>query len=184
MKRGLQLQQLILDLTQAKRELYQLMFDEEYPHGPGGPCSETQIAKAESAIGISLPPSYRSFLELSNGWSYFSGSANLLSAEDFGSAWVEARMNRLRFLFKEIGNVPAFLERAIPVMAGTKDPGFLILDGTNIGRDGEMELILLDLTEEEERFKDFSSFLVYDLDLTKSLIEDEKNGIDEDEEDE
>lgn len=35
------------------------------------PASESEILRAEARLGLKLPPSYRSFLSVSNGWSPF-----------------------------------------------------------------------------------------------------------------
>lgn len=46
------------------------------------PASETEILRTERRLGITLPPSYRSFLSISNGWCPFDDLVErLLSAE-------------------------------------------------------------------------------------------------------
>src|ERR1700730_9134301 len=48
----------------------------------GPPASETQLARLEERLSRRLPPSYRSFLLLHNGWRMFSGTMDLLTIEE------------------------------------------------------------------------------------------------------
>jgi len=48
----------------------------------GPPASEEQIARIEQQIGKPLPPSYRAFLSLFNGWRMVDGETDLLSVEE------------------------------------------------------------------------------------------------------
>lgn len=49
--------------------------------GPRRPATEEAIASAEARTGASLPPSYRTFLRLSNGWCGFLGDDELFPIE-------------------------------------------------------------------------------------------------------
>ena len=172
------LQKLIDDLAAAKRELDGLMFDEEYPHELGEPCTPEQITKLEGILGKALPPSYHAFLELHNGWRNFNGGAKLLAVEDQTSSWVEKRKEDLDELFYEDeDNENPFNNGAIPILLGEDESDYLILDPNSLHQDGEMIFIAYDYTEEEERFTDFSSFLQQQLDLHLEMIEDEKRGV-------
>jgi hypothetical protein len=57
----------------------------------------------------------------------------------------------------------------------------MILDPRKVRKDGEMDFVEYDLTEEQNRFKDFVSFLRSKLESTRRLIEKEKKGATEDE---
>ena len=49
------------------------------------PATESQIAQAEKRLGVRLPPSYRAFLKVSNGWNYpNSFVVRLASTEQIG----------------------------------------------------------------------------------------------------
>jgi len=172
-----QLQKLIDDLAEAMRQRDRLLFDEEYPHELGKPSSPKQIATLERILGKPMPPSYRAFLELHNGWNKFDGGAKLLAVEDQGSAWVKKRLEDLDTLFyeEEEGENP-FKEGAIPVLLGEDELNFLVLDPRTVRQNGEMDFIQFDLTEEEERFKDFTSFLEHKLNLTREIIDDQMKG--------
>jgi hypothetical protein len=48
------------------------------------PASEDMIVAAENRLGIRLPPTYRNFLLVSNGWSTISYSVDLLKVDEIG----------------------------------------------------------------------------------------------------
>ncbi len=175
------LNKLIAELAEAKRELDRLTLDEENVPELGKPCSARQIATLEGILGKPLPPSYRSFLELHNGWKSFDGDAKLLAVEDHGSGWVKERVKGLGFLFQEFESEDPFKEGAIPVLLGKKERNFLVLDPRTVRPNGEMDFVSYDLTEEEDRYKSFTSFLQDALKLTRELVKDEKEGTAEDE---
>lgn len=183
MKGQHELQQLIQDLAEAKREYDRLVFDEEDEHELGPPASAKQLAKLESIIGKFLPPSYRSFLELHNGWCDFAGGAKLLEIDDQGSAWVEKRLKELGELLFEENSKNPFLNGAIPILLGKDENSFLVLDPNKVQKNGEMDFVMYDYGIEERRFSDFTSFLRNDLKLMQRLIENEKHGISDESED-
>jgi SMI1 / KNR4 family (SUKH-1) len=176
MAKHAQLQQLIGDLAEAQRTRDRLVFDEEYPHELGTPSSPQQLATFERILGKPLPPSYRAFLELHNGWNKFSGGAKLLGSEDHGSAWVKKRLDDLDTLFYEEEGGNPFAEGAVPVMLGEDERNYLVLDPRTVRPDGEMDFVQFDLTREERRFKDFTSYLQYRLNLMREIIDDQLHG--------
>ncbi len=171
-----QLQALIGDLVASFRERDRLLFDEEYPHELGKPSSDKQLAKLELLLGKPLPPSYRAFLELHNGWSKFVGAAKLLSVEDQESAWVKKRIDDLDTLFYEEEGENPFAVGTIPVLLGEDEQSFLVLDPREVRENGEMDFVQFDLTEEERRFGDFTSFLQHKLKIMREIIHDQKFG--------
>ena len=54
--------------VEARSKFYAADEDIEDKQQLGPPASEEQIAKLEQKIGIALPPSYRAFLTIHNGW--------------------------------------------------------------------------------------------------------------------
>lgn len=182
MEKIAKLKKLIDNLASALCERDRLIFDEEYPHALGKPCSLKQIESLESILGKPLPPSYRIFMELHNGWSKFIGDAKLLAVEDHGSDWVKERLLALATLFADFGENP-FEEGAIPVLLGNTAKEFLIVDPRTVRENGEMDFVSFDICHEEDRFKDFTSFLQENLDILYQMIEDEKQGILDEEED-
>jgi hypothetical protein len=73
----------VADYNIAAYEIYPDISDEilqsEWLGFPG--ASEQQIIEAEDRLGIELPPSYRAFLRVSNGWNEYSFSISLRSVE-------------------------------------------------------------------------------------------------------
>jgi SMI1 / KNR4 family (SUKH-1) len=180
------LQKLIHELIEAKREYYRLAFDREPRMKLGAPCSPEQLARLAAILGKPLPPSYRAFLELHNGWDGFDGDTKLLAVEDHEQAWVKNRVKTLSSLLEEYADENPFKEGAMPVLLGEDERAFTVLDPRKVRKNGEMDFVTFDLMQEQDRFKDFISFLEDDLVVTQELIEDEKKGTpdEEDEEDE
>ncbi|MGF9759338.1 SMI1/KNR4 family protein [Microvirga sp. 0TCS3.31] len=170
------LPQLIWQLAEALRTYDRLAFDEEYEHELGEPCSPQQIAVLEKKLGKSLPPSYKAFIQLHNGWSHFAGDAKLLSMEDHQSEWVKERLADMEELFPEFGQENPFEQGALPVLLGEDSNQVLYLDPRTVRRDGEMDFVLLDITTEERRFPDFTSFLSHKLSLLRRMIDNQTKG--------
>ena len=178
-----ELERLVRELQAAKKEFDRLSEDEEGEHKLGPPATPQQIAKLEAMVGKPLPASYRAFLELHNGWSDFDGGAKILSVEDQTAAWVKKRVKEMGdayFEDEDEGNNP-FEKGMIPVMLGKDEDNYLVLDTTKVRKNGEMDFVMYDYAEEEERFKDFTAFLKDDLETTKELIKAEKEGAGDDE---
>jgi len=135
----------------------------------------------EGFLGKSLPPSYRAFLELHNGWSHFDGGAKLLAVEDQESKWVKERLQALARGFEGVAPNP-FDNGAIPVLLGRDEHNFLVLDPRKVRKNGEMDFVMYDYTEVEDRFKDFTSYLCDDLEVIRRLIAEEKHGTPDEEE--
>jgi hypothetical protein len=178
-----ELKNLLDELIAARREYDRLVYDEEDPQELGRPCSINQLSMLERKLGKPLPPSYRAFLELHNGWGSFDGDGKLLAVEDHESDWVKTRVGELSELFLEFGGQDPFKAGALPVMLGETIQNYLVLDPRTSGADGEMTFVSYDLTDEEDRFQDFTSYLRYQLSLSKKLIAREKEGIEDKDED-
>jgi hypothetical protein len=166
---------LIDEMTTALCEVDRLMFDEELPHDLGPPASSRQLAVFERKLGAPLPPSYRKFLELHNGWDNLVGDAKILAAEDHDSDWVKEKLQALGILFYEVGKDP-LASGSVPVMLGTDARGFLLVDPGTVRPDGEMDFVAYDLGHEEKRFPDFEAFLRRKLYLLRRMIADETQG--------
>jgi hypothetical protein len=175
-KSAVDIKKVINNLAGAQLEYDRLVFDEEQKHELGLPASPKQIAKIEGILGSALPPSYRSFLELHNGWGDFDGGAKLLSIEDQGRSWVKQRVRELGELLFEDDDKNPFLHGCMPILLGEDENNYLVLDPSTVRKNGEMDFIMYDYNQEEERFPDFTSFLQYSLRLTRELIKEEKSG--------
>lgn len=163
------LEQLINELEEAKRKYAELAQDEDRPNKLGPPAGPAQLAALEKRLGRALPPSYRAFLELHNGWAEFSGNSKLLAVEDHGEAWVSERIAYWDQLFED-DDVNPFKRGCLPVLFGEDENHFLVLDPSTVRDDGEMDFIDFDYTEDFERYRTFTDFLREDLEITRRLI--------------
>src|SRR5688572_16623494 len=163
------LELLIREIADAKRKYDQLVFGEERPRTLGLPADPAQLDALEQHLGRALPPSYRAFLELHNGWDEFSGGSKLLAVEDHGRDWVCERIAYWDDLFED-DSVNPFQRGCLPVLFGEDENHFLVLDPHTAREDGEMEFIDLDYTEELARYSTFNEFLRHDLEITRRLI--------------
>lgn len=70
-----------IERYQRRKKKYQLdtlpgdVIESEWLGYPG--ASEEQIVAAETRLGTTLPPSYRNFLKVTNGWRYYPGILEL-----------------------------------------------------------------------------------------------------------
>jgi len=167
---------LICQIAEALRDYDRLAFDEEYEHKLGEPCKKTQIDILEGKLGRPLSPGYKLFLELHNGWENFAGDAKLLSVEEQDSELVAERLLDMEELFPEFDQENPFQNGALPIMLGEDSNQVLYIDPTSVRPDGEMDFVLLDITTEEHRFPDFTSFLAYKLNLLNKMIQNENYG--------
>jgi hypothetical protein len=167
---------LVSQLDEALRTYDRLAFDEVVKHPRGKPCTDKQLARIEKRLGQPLPPSYRAFLELHNGWGEFSGESKLLSVEDHGKEWVQERLDDIGELCDEEGVENPFENGAVPVLLGEDTRSVLYVDPRTVRPDGEMDFVALDIIEEERRFPDFAAFLEHKLGVLRRLIEKETRG--------
>jgi hypothetical protein len=170
---------IVKELQQAHQQFHRLQFDQDHPQALGPPCSAQQLARLAQVFGGNLPPSYRAFMALHNGWAGFSGGAKILAAEDYDSGWVKARLAELNENLHEFGSggETPIDRNCIPIYLGETEMDFALIDPSTRGPDGEMTVLGLDLeVEGENRFADFSEFLRSHLATTKTLIDGETSG--------
>jgi hypothetical protein len=92
----------LLDRIRELRDLTYAHIGLDVQTAPGLPATPKQIAELETSTGIRLPPDYRSFLLIHNGWQYWSGDVALLSTDQMLSGkyaeriaeWKTAEANR------------------------------------------------------------------------------------------
>jgi hypothetical protein len=173
-------EELVEELVEAKGE-YQTLTSDEDPDPPklGKPCSAAQLAALERIVGQPLPPSYRAFMELHNGWHDFDGTAAILAVEDHKSEWVKERLKLLRDTMKEFGDKDPFDAGAVPVVLDENTPQYVVLDPRKARPDGEMTFVSYEYAKKEGQWKDFTAYLKSDLKVTRELIKDEKQGKDD-----
>ena len=69
-------------------------------------------------------------------------------------------------------------------MLGDGEPDFVITDPATARSNGEMDFVRYHLTEEVSRYGDFRAFLKRELEIITELIEEERNGVVDEEDDE
>ena len=180
-KRYPELVELIEGIVIAQREYDRLAFDEEFSHDRGAPASADQIVRLERILGHPLPPNYRAFLELHNGWSDFHGDGKLLAVEDHESSWVKKKIRYWSDLWSPDEENP-FEHGAIPILLGDSLHHFLVLDPRRMRKNGNMDFVEYDYMHEETSYEDFALYLGHELNVMQRLIDRETKGILNDEE--
>ncbi len=168
--------ELIDELYAGIAEVARLMFGDESPQRLGPPATSEALAALERRFGGPLPPSYRAFLELHNGWEHFSGDARLLSVEDQSRPWVQARLAEFSGLLQEFGTSDPISDGCIPVYLGETEQDFALIDPRTRGADGEMAVLQYDLTEEVHRHSTFAEYLRGVLEVVTSIRDEELKG--------
>jgi hypothetical protein len=177
-----ELRTLIEDIAGAQVHYERLAFDEERPHPLGAPASEQAIRSLETRLGAPLPPDYRAFLKLHNGWQNFHADGKLLAVEDHDTEWVRKKIQHWSGLWDSEDPNP-FARTAIPIMLGESLHHFVVLDPTRIRPGGEAEIVEYDFMHEQKVYESFSAYLRRELDVLRRLIQRELHGIPEDDED-
>ncbi len=124
------------------------------PHMPAG---EEQLKAYEKYLGINLPPLYREFLELHNGYTQLLYTDDMFSIEDVmpGGSWHD----RIQAWKKDIKKQDIADLSDVIVLANLGEPNnWVYIDPHRIGADGEMEVCRI-LTTDQDFYKDLIEFL-------------------------
>jgi hypothetical protein len=143
---------------------------------PNPAASEVAITRVEERLGRPLPPSYRSFLKLHDGWPRFFDGASLLGTahlglrkyEDLARAVFEAAETPV----PELG--PPTRPRArvlIPFGADLEGTTLFAFNPAVVQADGEYEVIAW-MNEIGVRQPSFAAFLEFILDLGQQDVDD------------
>jgi hypothetical protein len=159
---------LIDELAAALRRYDKLRFDEVQSRELGPPATADELAHLSQVVGFVLPPSWRAFLSLHNGWSNFRGTAKLLSTADRVASWVNQRIQDWEDLLE--GQLNPFGDGRQPVLLGIQESSFLVVDPATVRPDGEMSFIMYDYLKEEHRFPDLTSYLRHHLLIMHALV--------------
>lgn len=126
------------DLPPAVRDAAWLGFD---------PVADEQIAAAEARLGVTLPPSYRAFLSVTDGWRHCGGAIErILPASEIG--WLRDLHPDWIAAWRAAGDYPfdpavdevdyRHLDKTLAVSA-IGDEAILLLNPERIGAGGEWE---------------------------------------------
>ena len=131
--------------------------DETFEEALGKPSKPAEIAALEKELGITLPPSYRAFLELHGGWRGFAGDCDLLGPATHQSAARKRRWNEWLGLFAEFEDRDLKKEGVVPI--GIGDGRNTVLLEPSKKRKGNWDFVEYYLTEEEGRYPSFDALL-------------------------
>lgn len=135
----------------------------------GAPASASEVDELEMFLRRRLPPSYRAFLSLYNGWHGVPGcgGADLLGAAGHRDPHVQNTLRWKSDMFNEFEASNPIEAGAIPLAIGD-DRNMILLEGP-ARADGEMDVVKYYLTGEEGRFSDL---LAYFQDALRQATED------------
>jgi hypothetical protein len=122
----------------------------------GAPASDRDIAGFEEWLGYQLPPSYRMFLGLHNGWERFKGDGHLLSIEQQRTGQYAEWIRTLKS--EEWAEGSALVLEGLIIGIRLNSPNSFILDTTARDKRNEMEIVLWEY-EEIARYSDFLDLL-------------------------
>jgi hypothetical protein len=138
---------------------------------PNPAASEVALERAEERIGRPLPPSYRAFLELHDGWPRFFDGASLLGTANLGHRKYEelarAVFEAAETPVPDLG--PPSRPRArslIPFGADLEGTTLFAFNPAVVGPDGEYEVIAW-VNELGVRQPSFAAFLEWILDMAE-----------------
>jgi hypothetical protein len=172
-----QMQELIKSLYTANDDYWQLMYDEKSYQILEDPASEEDLRQYEQEINVMLPPSYKEFLLLHDGWKNFTGEACILGTKDRGeNKGLADTINEFNASAIQEGDLCA--GNGFVIMAGEGVNHFVYLNFEKQNLDGEFEVVEIAYPEGElNRFPDFTSFLQHKLEVMLELIKLEKGEI-------
>jgi hypothetical protein len=104
---------------------------------PFPPATEAELRAFEKKLGSPLPPSYRRFLELHNGWQCFWGGTWIGGVTGKAKRWVDAR---LRAALKSKLKNWEWNPKTDLVLGASDNGGFLVFDAT-AGKNGERRVL-------------------------------------------
>jgi hypothetical protein len=137
----------------------------------GPPASEEAISEFEERLGYGLPPSYRLFLSLHDGWNGIEGKVNLLSIAK------QRRGEYARYIKKwkkeqwEDGETLLIEGLIIGIQLHTNNAW--VLDTSRVDDRGEMEVVIWQ-DFETERDRDFLDALQKKAEILERLIAEEE----------
>jgi hypothetical protein len=139
----------------------------------GPPATEADIAKLEAWLGSPLPPSYRLFLSLHDGWSEFQADISLLSIEEqmHGDASEYIRSWKSDAWAKG----EAVLLNGLVIGVETGAGKGYIIDTAQRDDRGEMDIIYW-VFFETERYPDFLEMLQRKAQYMEEFIAEDANG--------
>jgi hypothetical protein len=160
-------------LFDANQEYMVLIYGKNSDQSLGRPCTEEELKQIENNNHIRLPPSYRCFLLMFDGWKNFSGDAHLLSTADRSQKGIIDRIENFKAWEEEKGNESA--ADGFVIIAGETSTYIVYLDTHTQRPDDEMDVVEYGYEEGEmDRYPDLVSYLEDQYKVTRKLIAEEK----------
>jgi hypothetical protein len=122
----------------------------------GPPASESAIQAYEKKLGFSLPPSYRTFLSLHDGWEGFEGDIRLLSIREMTRGEYAEWIKEVKQDAWEDGET--LLIEGLIIGIDLDSTSCYVLDRAKVNEQGEMPVVNWD-DEVIARYKDFAAML-------------------------
>ncbi len=132
------LRQLLKDILETSTEVARLSGDSAVP-SLRAPASPETIASLEAALGLPLPPSYREFLEITDGVEHFNAGFELLGALQMLGPGYEAEVKRLRQQAWDAGQRGPIEGIIIGLLPGSHS--FVFLDRSRPSGNGEFHVV-------------------------------------------
>ena len=130
----------------------------------GAPASEEDIVKLEDAIKMKLPPSYRIFLQLNDGWKVIDGSQNFFSISGL-LAWRKRKdPSNWISIAKNSGN--NFVEDCLVIGASNDAPDKYLLNPKEVKK-SEWEFV----DYGKDGYVKFDSFLDFLVDTKQQFLD-------------
>lgn len=133
----------------------------------GPPASEESIQALEVRLNVSLPPSYRIFLKLHDGWRMAGAAIDLLSLEDMLAGPRAERIRRWQKTEGEAGDHMA--ANGLVIAEGAIGPTKLILDTSTVDASGEW-LLVRNHKGPEETYESFLAWLEDSVEMYRFLL--------------
>ena len=125
---------------------------------PFPPASAAAIRAFEKKVGASLPPSYREFLALHNGWQCFWGSMWIGGVDGKSRAYVQARLREGKSHLRTADWDP----RSALVLGADDNGGFLVFSA-QADKNGERKVLDCPRGFTENTFASFADLLATQL---------------------
>ncbi len=139
----------------------------------GPPAAEADLRKLEARLGRPLPPSYRAFLSLHDGWRMASGAMDLLSVREMLEGPVAAGIRKWQDTARRAGDAAAAEGLVIGLSSVTATR--LLLDPRRPDADGEWPVIQHCKGEEGE-YPSFLAWLEESAEEFRELLREEQSG--------
>ncbi len=136
-------------------------------HALASPATEQSVQAFEQKIGFRLPPSYREFLRLHDGWLGWSGLVHLLSVAQMTDGPHVVWIRQVKDEAKKYGHDAVVNGLVIGSRLGSADS--VVLDVAQLDERGEMPVISWE-HEENGRYRDFHHFLTSRAEMLRRLI--------------